>query len=284
MRLIAVALLITALFSAGCTGSSDKPNALESAVDVFKGPSDAELRATPGSIEGLVLTPSVSPIGGARVTLLRENVSVVTDAGGFFRFAGLRNGAYLVSAEAEGYQVRTVQATAVNGTVYEINLTLTPAPSNTPFVETRELKGLLACGLVAEAPTGRVDPPCSAADANHRDAFEVDLVPDGKTLVVEITWDTEQNPGASTLRLIVETVGYGALDEEFGNVTGSGYARIEVTQPLMEKYYPEGGRFRLRVLLEPGATPAGAALQTPFTAYTSVGYHAALPADFTVIS
>lgn len=278
----AALLLAVALLAAGCVGK-DEPSALDAAVAKVTGPSEEELRATPGSIQGLVLTPDVAPIPGATVTLLRENRSTTSDARGFFRFEGLANGGYLLTAEAEGYTSRTVQASATNGTVYELNLTLAPAPRLEPFTETRELNGFLACGVEADGPAGRQSVPCSSADPNHRDAFEVDLLPDARGLVLELVWDPEANPGAAALRLVVETVGYGAQDETLGDVVGSaGYARVEVPAALLAKYYPEGGRYRALVTLEP-ATPAAFAFQAPFTLYASAFHHGDAPAGHTVL-
>lgn len=269
---------------AGCVGKDDSPSALEGAVDKLTGPTEAELRATPGSIQGLVLTASFAPIANARVALLRENVATTTDEAGFFRFAGLANGVYLVSAEAEGYETRTVQASATNGTVYEVELTLAPAPKKTPFVEPREFAGLLSCGIVLESPLGRQSPACSAADPNHRDTFEIDLMPGGAGVVLELVWDPAANPGAPRLRLHAETVGYGAHDEDLGEIMGEGYARLEIPAAVMEKYYPEGGRYRVDVaLVAPDAPPAAAAFQMDFTLYATAFYHAAPPAGFTVL-
>lgn len=278
----ALALLVLALVAAGCVGSDAA--SVGSAVDRLTGPTEEELRATPGSIEGLVLTPSLAPIPGARVTLLRENVSTTTDGGGFFRFASLANGAYLVAAEAEGYEARAAQATATNGTVFELNLTLAPSPRLDPFVEERELAGLLACGVETDTPEGRRSLACSGADPNHRDRFEVDLLPDAQGLVVELVWDAEGNPGASRLVLELETVGYGALDESLGAAQGEGgYARLEVDPALLAKYYPEGGRYRAIVRLAPGDPPSVAyAFGTPFTLYASAFHHAPAPAGHAV--
>lgn len=287
MRPLSAALLVLALIATGCVGKDDggDPNALESAVAKVTGPTDEELRRTPGSIEGLVLTPDVAPIAGATVTLLRENVTTTTDGGGFFRFSGLANGAYLVSASAEGHRTRTAQATATNGTVYVINLTLEPAPVPTPFVEQRELEGFLSCGLVADAADARHRPACAAADPNHRDTFEVDLLPGGQTVVLELVWDTEANPGAQRLSLHAETVGYGAMDQDLGEIVGEGYARLEIPTPIMEKYYPEGGRYRVKVTLDTiGDAPVGAAIQTSFTVIASAFHHEAAPSGFTALS
>jgi hypothetical protein len=285
VRPVPILLVALALLSAGCVGTEEAPSPIDTAVSKITGPTEAELRATPGSIEGLVLTPSVAPIANARVTLLRENVSATTDASGFFRFAGLANGNYLVSAEADGYRARTVEATATNGTVFELNLTLTAAPPTTPFVESREIAGLLSCGVVVDAPTGRQEPPCAAADPNHRDAFEIDLMDDAKGLVLELAWDPSANPGAARLTMLAETVGYGAMDEQLGLATGEGgYARIEVPQAMLEKYYPEGGRYRVVVSLEPlAAPPAGVAFQTAFTVYASAFHHAPAPSGFSLV-
>lgn len=276
MRLLPV-LLALAILAAGCVGSEEAP-ALEKAAELVTGPSPEELARTPGTLQGLVLTPSLGPIAGAKVAFLRQNGSATTDASGFFRLERATTGPHLLSVSAAGYTNRTVLANARNGTVMEVNITLEPAPSRVPYQEERELQGFLSCGLLAPGHQG-VD--CASADPNHRDVFEFDVAPRGKQVVLELVWDAEGNPGARTLRLSAETVGYGAEDLDLGNATGEGHARVTVDRAVMEKFYPEGGLLRARVALtNEGTPPVGLAAQTRFTLYVTTFYHEPGPADY----
>lgn len=282
-RLLPLLVALSAL-AAGCTGDGEGGVAQQAAEVFDSGPTAEELARMPGSIEGVVHTVSLAPIANANVRLVREDVSRTTDSGGFFRFESLPTTSYLVEASAEGFETRTVVASVRNGTVLELNISLTEAVILAPHQETRELRGFISCGARIITPAGEHGADCAAADPNHRDAFEFDVLPDGKNAVLELSWDPANSPGMPQMRLIAETVGYGAMDLEIGNVTGSGYARIHVPQDVMEKYYPEGGKMRARVLMAPeAATPtAEVAAQTEFVVYTTVFYVEPGPDDFAV--
>lgn len=284
--LLALVLALSAL-AAGCTGQGDEGGAAQQAARLLDtGPTAEELARTPGSIEGIVHTVALKPIGGAAVRLVRENVTATTDAGGFFRFADLATTSYLVEASAEGYVTRTVVASVRNGTVLELNVTLDEAIVVLPYKETRELAGFLSCGArVAPPGAEEMGADCAAADPNHRDRFEFDVAADGKLVVIELAWDVAQSPGVPRLRLHAETVGYGAMDEDLGVASGEGYARLVVPQSVMEKYYPEGGRLRATVSMAPdeATPPAEAAARTEFSVYVTTFYVEAGAEDFTVI-
>lgn len=258
----------------------ESKNAVQQALEAVSGPSVA---ASAGSIEGLVVSPSLAPIVSARVTLLRENISTRSDASGAFKFADLKPGSYLIAAEAVDYKTRTIVASATNGTITELTLTLEPSPRVEPYQETRELKGLVSCGLVASTPAREARADCAAADPNYRDSFEFSVNPGGMMLVAELVWSVDDNPGASSLRFLLETVGYGANDLELGNLTATGgYARIVVSPSVMEKYYSEGGTMRASVALVGDASPS-LAVQTSFTVFETAFYVAPGADDFSVV-
>lgn len=277
MRPVLGLLVALGVLAAGCVGTEEAP-ALEAATDLVTGPSAEEIARTPGVLQGLVLTPSLAPIAGARVAFLRQGGAATTDASGFFRLEGATTGQHLLAVSADGYTNRTVLANARNGTIMEVNVTLVPAPSRDPYQETRELQGFLACGVLVPGHDGL---DCASADPNHRDVFEFDVAPHGKQVVLELVWSVEDNPGARTLRLSAETVGYGAEDIDLGNATGEGHVRVAVAREVMEKFYPEGGLLRARVALTAeGTPPVGLAAQTRFTLYVTTFYHEPGPADY----
>lgn len=276
-------VLALALVVPGCakpTEQGGSPSAVQQAIAAVAGDDDANQA---GSIRGIVVSPSLAPIVAARVTLLRENISTRSDASGAFDFKDLALGSYLVAAEADGYKSRTVLTNAANGTVTELTITLEAAPVVEPYQETRELKGLVSCGLVAQTPAREARVDCAAADPNHRDSFEFAVGPGGKMLVAELVWSVDDNPSASSLRFLLETVGYGANDLELGNLTATaGYARIVVPTTVMDKYYSEGGAMRASVALVGDAAPS-VALQTSFTVFETAFYVAAGADDFSVV-
>lgn len=275
------ALVLLALLVAGCTSQPSQPSAAQQAVSALRG---SQPEPPLGSIDGVVLSPSLEPVVLARVTLMRENVSTRTDAAGAFHFMELRASTYLLSVEAEGFVTRSFYANTMNGAATAVNVTLERAPKKEPFFETRELAGFLSCGLDVTTPAvpERVD--CASADANHRDSFEIGVGPDLRMVVLELVWSVKDNPGASRLGLSAKTLGFGASDASLGNVTGAGYARIVVSSDIASKYYTDGGSLRASIrLVSDGSPPAEAALQTKFTLYATAFYVSAGPADFTVI-
>lgn len=273
-------LVIVALAAAGCTAKQDA--AVSEAVDVLDlGPSAEELARTPAILRGVVTSEALTPVANATLSIERLSLIATTDAGGVFVFPAVPAGEQEIVASAPGYATRTVRIAVANGTTLEMNLTLFQAPSLEPYAEVRELKGFLACGLLVVAPTGEERRDCAAADPNHRDSFEVAFTDDAQGAVFELVWDPEASPAARTLRLLVETVGYGHLDAELGNATGEGRAVVSVPLEAMRKYYPEGGAMRAIVLLE--GAPAAAAFQATFTLYVTGFYHAPAPEGYTVL-
>lgn len=280
MRVLALLLALALL--AGCTGKGGEgeDSALTEAVSQFTGPSEEELARTPGVLQGIVHTSGLTPIFAARVVEERLETTATTDQAGFFRMPGLVTGEHLLSISAEGYLTRSITVNTKNGTTVEVNVSLEQAPPNEPYVETRELQGFLSCAALVAGEAR----DCASADPNHRDIFEFELADDGKLVVLELVWDAASTPTASTMRLTVETVGYGAQDIDLGNVTGSGYARVVVPQEIMEKYYPEGGLMRAIVTLAEGETPVAVAAQASFVVYVSTFYHEPGDAGFSILA
>jgi len=275
----ALALLLALGLLAGCVGKEADAGPVSGALSQLAGPSEEELARTPGSLQGIVHTPALTPIFGARVADPRLGLAATTDTAGFFRLDGLATGEHLLVVTAEGYLTRSVLVQARNGTTLELNVSLEPAPRLEPYVETRELHGFLACALLV-ADDAR---DCASADPNHRDVFELDLGAGAKGVVLELAWDEASTPAARSMALLAETVGYGAQDVALGSAAGRGYARVEVPVAVLEKYYPEGGVMRALVALAEGDAPASAALQARFVVYVSAFYHQAAPAGFSVI-
>lgn len=84
-----------------------------------------EVKLYNGTVNGLVTDTASSPISGAAVTFVQANLTVYTDASGYYT-ASVKNGTYNVQADAAGY-VPTTQSVSVpeNGTTWA-NFTLFP--------------------------------------------------------------------------------------------------------------------------------------------------------------
>jgi hypothetical protein len=273
------AVLVLALL-AGCAGKTETP--VQEAVSALAGPSAEELARTPGTLQGIVHSPSLAPVPNATLTIPRENRSATTDEAGLFRFQALAAGEHMITITAAGFDTRSVTVAVRNGTLSEVDIAMTPAGPTDPYAQTRELAGFLSCAARAQTPAAEERYDCAAADPNHRDIFEFDVDADAKEVVVELVWDTAASPAGKDMTLFVETAGYGSLDLDLGNATGAGHVAIRVPASVMEKYYPEGGMLRARVELAP-TTPVVAAVQSSFTVYVTTFYHGAAPADFSIV-
>lgn len=284
-----VLALALAVIAAGCVGKrGDEPTAEPaSTVDVADGPA-LDVSQVPGAIRGVVLTRELTPIAGATVKLLRENVSIATGALGTFAFDDLKNGRYLVRAEKAGWYGKTAAATVRNGTVYQLNFTLDPVPVIVPYQETVELRGMLACEGRLVTPTGPAPVACGDADPNLKREWEVDVNAGGLIgLVVEEVWDPG-TPAANRLNLTLETVGYGSSDLTLAAAeVADGYGRLVVTGAVLQKYYPAGGTTRVKTTIATAGTGApidgGMAVQQPVTVYVTAFYHALPPDGFTIV-
>jgi hypothetical protein len=90
-------LLVLMLFVAGCGSKGDK------------GPAPVEVEEPVGNlISGVVVTPTIQPIPGARITLTPGDLSDTADLFGKFRFEDLEAGTYRIKAEVEGYDPKQV--------------------------------------------------------------------------------------------------------------------------------------------------------------------------------
>lgn len=113
MRLLAVLLVLT-LALAGC-GSKDAP------------PAPVEVEEPEGNgINGVVVTPTIQPIPGARVKLTPGDLEETADLFGRFRFSDLEAGTYRIRAEVDGYEVKQVTIKVTDGETARPRIVMEP--------------------------------------------------------------------------------------------------------------------------------------------------------------
>lgn len=284
--------VVVAVLFAGCVNDAflplggNAPTATDDPIDVA--PGQLADPKTPGQLRGVVTNEALAPLKGANVTLLSLNRTVITGDDGSFHFPGLPNGRALVFAQAAGHFGRTQAATIKNGTVVTLDFRLTPLPVVTPYHESIELAGLIACDGIMIGPAGNQPMHCGGADPNDKRVLETEIAGKAKTIIVEVQWEAVV-PTAQALRVRVETVGFGAQDAVLANHTGRSVLRLEIPSPGLEKYYPSGGTVRVvadpapSVAGEEANTDVGFAFQQPFTVFFTVFYHAPAEAGFSVL-
>lgn len=182
MRVLMVLLLaFTAL--AGCADSASEPEP----EDDFQ---DLELEATDdtGIIRGVVVDPTITPIPGATITIVGQDLSTTSNDEGAFGFSGLAPGFYNLQAARLGYGTQTTQANVEAGVAEPpaVRLMLEPDPSSLPTAVPLVWDGYIACGLSVFAA-------CSLVASQVGDEFITTLPvdrPNVTYLQSEMVWET----------------------------------------------------------------------------------------------
>lgn len=95
-----------------------------------------------GAIQGVVQDPSQAVIPNARIKLLNPQTNISqetkTNEAGYFRFSSLAPGDYQISAEAAGFQVKTLDVSVSTGQTRDLNLILEPQAATATVVVTAE--------------------------------------------------------------------------------------------------------------------------------------------------
>lgn len=137
----AAACVFWVLVLAGCAGTETADDSEDvqfsdgSTVDLDEGTDSA---AGLGSISGVVVDETISPIAGAVVQIDRVPGNITTDDNGVFRATDLEPGLYVVRAEGEGFlQVQTTAEVVADG-VAKVKVVLprddSPQPSHNTLV------------------------------------------------------------------------------------------------------------------------------------------------------
>ncbi len=219
--------LVLALLFAGCADPASPTTAVE--------PVDTMI------IRGTVVTPEISPITAANVTLKGYNVTAVTDATGAFVFNAMPLDSYVVVAEAAGFVA--AERSVPPGHNESILLTLSPdQPAAT--MSTERYKGHLQCAAEYLIIAGSCDRASTQfggpALVDSKGIFEHHLPADWTTVVVDVVFETAAVPTFDGLRVTVKGVDASdALNEyeQYGRFHGSSEFtfRIEPGQA-----YPNG--------------------------------------------
>lgn len=254
MRIAVVLLLITALL-AGCTQSSDGPDALNDPATA-----DQEL----GELRVVVVDPDLAPIAHANVTVAGRNGT--TDAAGSASFE-VPAGFHEIHATKDGYRAARAGADVAAGATQETQIKLLPQSGSTPhpdggesgserpghgdhsgrsaYREPFHMEGFFDCSATYLIITGDclllLDnvteqagipvQPGNATDEKYVLEFPLDL--DWRTVVAEMYWD-ETTLAGEKMTFAVEPAD--APEDSHAPK----YARAEGANPL-------------RIQLEPGA-------------------------------
>jgi hypothetical protein len=234
-------LVAVALTMAGCAGPNQAAD-----VPTF----DPE---ETGSLHGRVVSDEIFPVVGATITAPSGAIAV-TDPEGQFELAGLPPGTLEIRVDAVGYESLSQTAEVLAGVATELTLTLVGIPGQTPYVSTLIFTGFIGCGWAIVFGAGwHAFTPCPSGP--NADRFKVDVGPDWRAGVHEMTWD-----GAEEMLLassMVETCSNG------------GAAGVDPCPALVS------GKSALKIVARPGDTEYAKAhaidgkVTWPATNYTS---------------
>ncbi len=302
-----VGLLAGAAVLAGCSGTTT-----QSHDDLSTCPPSQCPTAAPGSmvITGLVESNALVPLAGANVTIPELGLRQATDASGRFAFPGLATSVYTVAAEHAGFAVQTKTA---RPEVTSLQFILGRAAPTQPYnVTLPPLHGVFECASETVILSGACD--IVLQDYGHTAVFhnqsaflfQTDLA--WKTIVIDLVFDSANNPGVDgmreTLRGQNSTATLGTYDQ-YGRFFGptSFSQRIEPGMTYQDgdrpvpanvtafrlDLYPQGHEYHEVCHPDLPTRPAecflgaGAAVNLRFDVYISIFYVDPAPVGFTLI-
>lgn len=252
-------ILLAGMTLSGCLGSDDAaPQTTAGGTDTGTGNTTGNLTSgARQSVEGFVLDPARAPLAGATVRLQNHDREATTDERGHYDFGGLiDNQLYVLIAEAEGHKPKAQQVVAIEDKVVRLDFVLDERPTETPWDEVIERAGFISCQAFAGAGHDHggdgkeFEQRCAGAlgdDPNAVQVLELETKATVAGIVVEVQWESNQ-PLADFLMVTVESVGFGDLDKQFGQVISSSVIKIEIPQDDVAKYYKgQGGIVRVSV-------------------------------------
>lgn len=281
MRLSVLVLTLTLLL-AGCAGKAKvDPNATEPTGDVLP-PGVTNL------LEGTVKSVDLEPMEGVQVRLDGTNQSRTTDASGTYRFQSLEPKDYIVVASKEGFRPKTQRAVIEDDRIFQLDFILDPVPTASPYHETQQYTGLIACQAHYQTAEDNAQRPnCGeGVDNNNAQRRIFSVQPGIAQVVLELVW-TPRSSLATELTMTVQTLGDNGV--VFAYDQGTSVLKVVVSEAIVRKYFGAGGEIQTIVESGPSITgdeaaaDVGLAFQQDYTIYLTAFYHEVGPPSFTAI-
>lgn len=157
---------------------------------------DESLEATEdtGIIRGVVVDPSVTPIADVTVALTGSGREATTNDNGAFGFGDLEPGTYFLRAEKVGFNATqtSVEVVAGDDTPPVVRIQMAPDAATTPYVQSFQFNGYMACSLSYIALCG-----LPVVDETTQDNFLATFELDGPPawINMEAVWEGTQPTG-----------------------------------------------------------------------------------------
>lgn len=261
-------------------------------------------------IAGLVESNALVPLAGANITVVEAGLRLQTDSTGRFFTPGLATGVYTVTAVADGF---ALQSRTARPEVTSLQFILERAAPTKPYnVTLPPLHGIFECASEELIGSGTCDVFLRFAGGpavfHNESAFLFGTELGWRTIVMDLVFDAENNPGIDGMRLTLRGANStAALDsyDQYGRFYGqsSFSSRVEpggnytdgttsvpanVTAFKLE-VYPQGHGYHAVCAPDLPEHPAecftgvGAAVNLRFDLFVTIFYATPAPEGFTLL-
>ncbi len=284
-RALLVSLALIAVAFSGCLGDDEAVEPTNTTPVTAPAPALAQ----EGNLVGTVVGDTQNPVPGATVGLLRNasfNTTVAQD--GTYTLSDVPAGEHLIHADADGFIGQTFSVRIKSAQTTVLDITLQPEPIDTPYHESQEFGGLLDCAFVVASADTPHRLPCVQIDPNARSILSIDIQPEPVRVLIEITWEASQ-PLAESLYASAKSSGLGHQNQVLGDREGENVLRLDIPEPVLERFYGDGGEMEVNVTAAPSlgdeeGVAIGAAIEQEFTMVVTQFFIDPGAEDFSAVS
>ncbi len=153
-------------------------------------------------IGGFVESETLVGLPGATVLLGGTNLTQTTDWQGNFRFPPLEPRAYPVEVRLAGYRTQTLVAQPGTNEG-SLDFVMVRDVPRDPYQRAEHARGILECAAQAVAVSGSCDDPAGTPVLQNLTTFPFAQAANWRTLVLDLAFDPQSNPGLDGLVMIV---------------------------------------------------------------------------------
>lgn len=231
MRLPLVLVLMSVASLAGCA-DADAPRS-DGEGDGFE-EFETTVTEDTGIIRGVVVTPAIAPVEGAKVTVEQTGQEVRTNADGAFVVGGLDPGTYFLKADAVGFKPVQTSVEVVAGVEKPpvVKVLLDFDPAGIPYYTAIQWDSYIECSTSVVAACA-VLAMLGVSDDDFDNIW--DLEPGMDRLQTEMVWESTQPAGAN----MYYTHRYGTLEDYDQGFYSGGFNSTEGPSPLLQVTHGE---------------------------------------------